>query len=406
LAVENSFHLRQNLIDLAVAGHSANRVWAEVFPSISGSVGVTYASPFFTGGGPDFSANRLSYSVGFGLSLGLNAGIPYRIQNIRLAYQMNLLSYENARNQLEIQITKLFFSLIAEKNHLAYREDILNLARRQFERDQISFNNGLIGERALMQSRLGVETARYNLSRANSLFTNNMGEFLALLGLPHGAQASLLGEISIVRIEAQAETLINEHLPGRPDIIGRRHEIERLENLERQTALSSRAPSLNLSVNWGNAPNSTFTSPFADTIRGSATLSIPVDSWIPGTSGSQAIFRANQSIERARLDLRITEDAARTQIRSLTANLRNTWDAIEIARLSLTIAERSYELTEQGFLYGTVESLVLEDARNNLADARQRLLQNELSYLNMILDLSRALNISWQELTRIFGVHE
>jgi outer membrane protein TolC len=47
---------------------------------------------------------------------------------------------------------------------------------------------------------------------------------------------------------------------------------------------------------------------------------------------------------------------------------------------------------------------VLEDARNNMANARQRLLQTELSYFNMILDLSSAINMDWKNLIETFGV--
>jgi outer membrane protein TolC len=88
------------------------------------------------------------------------------------------------------------------------------------------------------------------------------------------------------------------------------------------------------------------------------------------------------------------------QIRSLAASLRNSWDSIEIARLSRDVAERGYQLTDQGFKNGAVESLKLEDARNNLVAAQQRLLQTELSYLTMILDISAALNINWKDLMK------
>jgi len=67
-------------------------------------------------------------------------------------------------------------------------------------------------------------------------------------------------------------------------------------------------------------------------------------------------------------------------------------------------ARRSYQLTEQGFQNGRVEALALEDVRNNLANARYRVLQAELSYFNMILDLSAALNINWKDLIEKFGV--
>jgi multidrug efflux system outer membrane protein len=256
-----------------------------------------------------------------------------------------------------------------------------------------------------MQSRLAVENARYNLSAARTAYANNLGEFLVTLGKAQDEEISLSGEINVVRIEADAEELIRDHLPGRPDIVRGRQEIERLENAERQSVMQARAPSLSLSVDWGapTGQNRTF-DPFSDSLSGTARLNIPIDSWIPGTARNQSIRRASDSVQKARLELTITEEAAKNQIRSLAALLHNSWDSIVIARLGLEIAQRSYELTEQGFRNGTVESLALEDARNNMDSARQRLLQSELSYFNMTLDLSAALNTGWKNLIQTFGV--
>jgi outer membrane protein TolC len=97
-------------------------------------------------------------------------------------------------------------------------------------------------------------------------------------------------------------------------------------------------------------------------------------------------------------------NGAKTQIRSLTARLHNSWDSILIARLGFEAAQRRYQLTEYGFNNGTVESLALEDARNLMTEARQRLLQTELSYFNMILDLSAAINADWNYLVQRYGV--
>jgi outer membrane protein TolC len=310
------------------------------------------------------------------------------------------LSYEDARSQLGIQITKNFYSLIADRDNLAVLADMLNLAQLQHERNQVAFRNGLVGELTLMQSRLSMENARYSLSAAKSAYATRMGDFLAQLGVSQDADAAptaaLEGKIEIVKIEVDAERLIQDNLSRRPDIVGRRQEIERLENAQKQAALSNKAPSLRLEASW----NSRNFNPFADTLSGNATLNIPIDPWIPGTPRSQSVLGAKHAIDKARLDLQSAEDAASAQIRSLAANLRNSWDSIEIARLSLNIAELGYNLTEQGFRNGTVDSLRLEDARNNFVTARQRLLQSELSYFNLILDISAALNISWKDLMK------
>ncbi|MCL2440562.1 MAG: TolC family protein [Treponema sp.] len=388
-------------MDLAASGYSERNLWAEIFPAINANASIGYRNPFFSDPPVRGARNtNPNYSIGFNINLGLNAGIPYIMRNISLAHQSNLLRYEDAQNLLSIQITKNYFALVAEKSNLLLLDEVFNLTQRQFTRSETLFRNGIVGELSLTQSRLALENARYNLSAARTAHNNNTAEFLAMLGISINENITLLGEFNIIKIEADAETLINDYLPSRPDIRRSNQEIERLASAQMQTALQNRAPSLNLSVDW----NSSSFDPFTDSISATARLNIPIDPWIPGTTRHQVISRSAGAVEKAKLDLEITSNAAKTQIRSLSALLYNSWDSIRIARLSLEAATRGYQLTEQGFLNGTVEALTLEDARNNMANAKQRLLQTELSYFFMILDLSAALNISWKNLIENYGV--
>ena len=398
LALEYNLPLRKIEIDLTASGYSERNLWSEIFPTINASVRFGYTTNLFSD--VQLRDAGTNYGFGFGLNLGLNAGIPYAIRSLKLAHQGNILRYEDARNQLSIQVTKRFYSLIAENNNLKLLEEVLNLAQRQFTRSETLFRNGFVGELSLTQSRIALENARYNLEAARIIYRNNLSEFLAIIGIPDDENTTFTGEISITRIEADADFLIREYLHLRPDIVRNKQEIERLSAVRTQTMMQSRAPSLNLSLDW----NSSNFDPFADTLSASARLSIPIDPWVPGTSRNQSISRTADSIEKARLDLEITENSARTQIRTLCATLRNSWDSIRIARLSLEAAQRGYQLTEQAFQNGSVEALVLEDSRNNMANARQRFLQAELFYFNMILDLSAALNVDWKYLIQTFGV--
>jgi len=396
-ALSNNLSLKKAEIDLALSGYSAKHFWAEIFPSINASASVGFRNNHTAE--PKQNEGSLTYSVGFGLNLGLNAGIPFIIKNIKLAHQSNVLKYEDARNQLSIQITKMYYSLAAEKNNLLLMNEVFDLAKGLYTRSETMYRNGLIGELSLTQSSLALENARYNQSAALIAHNNNLNEFSAALGIT-GADIALSDEIKIVRIEANAQSLISEYLHLRPDIINAKQEIERQSNAKKQTSLQSRAPSLNLSVDW----NSANFKPLTDTFSATARVSIPIDPWIPGTSKHQSISRASGSAEKAKLDLELAENSAKTQIRSLCAMLSNSWDSIRIARLSLNAAERNYQLTEQAFNRGAVEALTLQDSRNNLASAKQRLLQTEVSYFNMILDLSSSLNIDWKYLIQTYGV--
>jgi multidrug efflux system outer membrane protein len=403
LALDQSLNLQKSFIDLNTAGIAANKLWAEVFPDISLSGGVSYGTSLVTEAS---ASSGFGYTTSLGLSLKLNPSLSQTMKLLDLTYRSQLLSYENARRQLEIQVIKTFFSLVADQRNLAHLEEVRGLADQQLQKNQTAFANGLIGQLAVLQSRLGAETARLNLSQAEAAYTIKLREFLAILGLDQGPDALtetvLEGKLEIARIEADPERLIQNYLGKRPDIISLRQNIDRLELKRRQTVLNSRSPTLSLSAQWtGRGPG---TNGFADTLNGSLTLSIPVESWIPGTKGHQAIGVVEADVEKARLDLIDAESRAMREIRSLTENLKASWDSIEIARLRVEIAERAYELTAQGFRNGTVESLTLQEARNDMAKARQQLLEGELAYQTMCLDLAAALNIDWNVLPNVSSI--
>jgi outer membrane protein TolC len=403
LAAAASLGLQKQGVDLSLADYAADRLWAEIFPSFSLTTGLSYGSPLFTGGGPRADEAGGAYSFSLGISLSLNGGIPQEMKRIALAYRMELLNYESARRQLETGVARNFYALLAEEEQLRLLRELLLLAERQLERNRIGRANGLVSELTELRSSLGVETARYNLYAAQTVQEAALREFLDLLGVEEEAGPFRLeGDGGIAPVELDGEALINEYLPRRPDILSRRQAIELRELEKKRNTLAAKAPSLNLSAQWrgGSPSGGGLGGDFTDNLSGSLSLAIPIDPWIPGTRAGRALRGDEGELEKARLDLRDAERSAKSQIRSLAAGLRNSWESAEVARLRLRIAERAYELTEEGFMNGTVESLVLEEARNDLAEARRGLLREELAFRTMILDLAAALNADWKTLMR------
>ncbi|MDR0643274.1 MAG: TolC family protein, partial [Treponema sp.] len=380
--------------------YSSKRLWAEIFPGISASGGLSYRSiPLFSGNDRRIGAGNFGYSLSAGVDLDLSAGIPYKMKLLSLAYRQELLSYEDTRRLLEIETARDFYALVMDRENLGQLGETLSLAEKQLERHRVGRANGMISEAVLLQSRLAVETARYELSKAQADYSVKLGDFLNALGFPPGASVRLEGEFTIRRVELDPEELIRDYLPERPDIKKQRQVIEKLELTERQTAMSRRAPSLNLSFSWNGGPGGSnpINALFSDSISGSATLRIPIDPWIPGTKGAQELRSAGTAVSAARLELKNIEGTAAAEIRSLAVNLQNSWESLEIARLREEIARRSYEYSEQGFLSGTIEALILETSRNNMAEARYQLLLGESNYRTGILDLARALNADWRQ---------
>ena len=404
-ALDQSIHLRREAIDLALAEYSAGRLWAEIFPGISLRAGLTVlpSTPLFTEGGFSYDSDGLGYSLGLGLALSLNSSLRASMSRIELAYRTQLLGYEDARRQLEIRVVKDFLRLITLNENIAHMEENLEFATQTMNNNRVAWQHGLLNELTWLNSQLSVQTALYDLNIARGAYQNVLWEFLALLGMDAGTDITFMGTVDIIPIPYDSEQLITRHLPRRPDIIHQRQNIERLELGRTVTTLSNRAPTLTFSTDWsgGSPPGNTrgLGAPFSDRVSGSVTLNIPVDSWIPGTRQSQNIRAASAEVEKARLDLQNIETQAKTEIRSLISNLRNTWEGLEIARLRMDIAQRTVEAADEAFRNGTAAFQELEDRRRDLSDARQRLLHDELNYQNLLLDLASALNVEWRTLT-------
>ncbi|MDR1149221.1 MAG: TolC family protein [Spirochaetaceae bacterium] len=391
-AEEWNFDLKKSAVDLNIARAADKNLWAEFFPSISAGAGVRYNTSILN---PNpAAANNPSTSLNAGLSLQLNAGLPAAVKLIRLAYTTSLFDYEQSRRQLELAVTKQFYTIITEQNNLSILKEKQAQTERQFQHDRVRFENGLLSELNYHLSRLSAESAKLEMNRALSNWAEMTGQFQAALGFEPDEQIKYKGELEIERIDMDSEYLIARYLPARPDIINSRQNLERLRLTETRQTLSARAPTLSLSTSW----SASMDSPVSDSLSASVNVSIPVESWLPGTKDWQSIKSAAANVEKAEFDLENIQRSAKISIRTLCANINNSWNSIEIARLRAEIAEGAYLMAERGFSQGTVEFLELETARNSLSEARQQLLREELSYKSMILDLAAALNIAADKL--------
>jgi outer membrane protein TolC len=405
LAVAQDIALQKSGIDLATAEFAARNTWSSIFSVVNPTATLSYGTPLLSGDGFQLGSDRASYNIQTGVNLSFNTGLPQTMKLTALTRQSQQLSYETSVKLVELNVTKSFYTLLAGQDNLSNLENTLASVERKLEKDNISFEYGMISRLEQLQSQLSVENARLNLNKARVSYMTDMRNFLALLGMDYAPDITLAGSLEVARVDLDPDVLIDRYLPQRLDIATSQNLIEQRELSAKQKAL---APWLSASLGWKmgiSDGRSQLTQTqsfgdmnFTDSLSASVTLTIPIDNWIPGTANNQSLRSANSDIEKARLDLQNTENTARKEIRSCADNLRNSWSNIEIARIQVEIAEQTYALSEESFQQGMVESLTLEDNRNKLADARYQLLQAELAYYSLTLDLASALNITTKEL--------
>ena len=138
----------------------------------------------------------------------------------------------------------------------------------------------------------------------------------------------------------------------------------------------------------------------------SVSVSIPVDGFVPGSSKSLALKQAADAVTIAQLNLDTTLAQARQDIETKVAEAAQLWHAIDIARLNESIAERSYQLSQEGYRAGLVSQTDLETSRQQMVSAQLAASTSQSQYLVGVGNLANALGLELEQLYQLFGVQE
>ena len=82
------------------------------------------------------------------------------------------------------------------------------------------------------------------------------------------------------------------------------------------------------------------------------------------------------------------------------------WNEVEIARLNETIAERAYQLSQEGYGAGLVSQTDLENSRQQMVSAQLAGSTSQSQYLVGVEQLAHALGLTEQEVYELYGIKE
>ena len=130
----------------------------------------------------------------------------------------------------------------------------------------------------------------------------------------------------------------------------------------------------------------------------SISLSVPIDTLIPGTKTYTQAAEIQDSIDSMKVTLENAIRLADLEIRSLVMNIDNAREQLEVLQSSVTLAETVYQRYADGYRLGTVEILDFENVENQLNQARLNLVSGKVTLAKALMDLEYALNRSLSEI--------
>lgn len=407
-AIANNADIQKQLITLQGAKRVKDAAWNVFLPNISANGGIGNGHTLYDGTGQMSSSDKnvWSWNGSAGLSISFSTSIPYNLRKNILSYQMAQTNYDKLVANLKMSITSQFYSLTSELKNISILIDNQKLAKDQLAVVQANYNNGLASELDLLNAKYAYQSMKPKITQAQSSYNANAANFMLLLGLDPNTPFSLKGSTVIQEVKMPSiNELVSLYLESRFDI---QQAVQNLASAElglKTTQHTALAPSLNLSENFSssgqikeNAPDPSIKGSF------SASISIPISSWIPNSNANLNIKNAKDTIKQAQIALEYARKSAKQDINSKVAEMNRIYESLEVIKLNSQIATRAYNLAKDGYAAGLVSQTELESQRQNRASAQQSLMQGEINYITSLHALANALNISYESLIVQYGV--
>ncbi len=413
LALEKNLSLQSEYIALGTREREHKAAWNDLIPSLSASGNLQRSSTAFSGDPPiipgipgitpDQSALPYNgkWSVGLALnsSLLLNIAVGTAIKQTKIDYEAGLLSYDEAQKKLSRDVRKTYYSLVAIKADLEIKAFNIELAESRYNQARINYNNGLFSELQMLQAQVFAENSKPTYNNQYTQYQGALMNFKLLLGIPSSTVIELSTPlVDVTFFEADPESLIERYSTGRLDILKINKAIESLENTKKLQAQGGRTPSLNLSLGWGTNVQDGFNSDqwqdgtWVDQVTLGIGLSVPLDSWIPFSNMDIALKGLQDEIDKLEFQRQLAHDAAEIEIKNLILSLENSMNTLKAYSFNVTLAQRTYDLTNVEYRDGNREVLDLEEAQLDLLRAQQNILYERYNYITTLLDLEFALN--------------
>jgi len=410
LAMDNNLSLQRMAINLNTTKRTADRSWNSLLPTVN--VGALISHPTSIVDdilppvtmGPMGPQDREVWTPGFSISTGLtlSASVIENIKRTRADYEAGLLTFEAARQDLELQVRKLFYQILLFDANRELTAQNFRSAQTRYEQTVTRVSAGQAPRLDELSARVDMENLRPAVMNAQILYENALDTFKIILGVPAETQIVLSGNIEIeLSTELPMNSTENVHA-GRAESI----EVSRLlQSIRSMTAQknavrnSAYIPSLRLS--WSSTPIYNLQHKYwLDNGSFSISLGMSVDSFFPWSNARTQIQTIDDNIRSAEIQL---TEITRNRDNRINQNIRTVeriMESLEAMQLNVELAQSTYEMIEDAYRRGAADYQRLQSAGDSLAMARNRLLQEQFNLVSALLDLEKELNVPFGTLTR------
>lgn len=401
IGIENNLALQTKRNEIRKGQYALSENRARLLPVINGFAGFTdnIKPPVSVTDGSSYGVpynvtKTLPYSANAGIQLQLplyNQTLYTSMDVARIMDQLNRQGYEKAREELMMEISKLYYlgqttneQLEILKNNIGRLEELKNIT-------EAFYDNGMAMDIDVKRVRINLDNMKVQYDNAQAMLVQQMNLLKYMMDFPM--------EKNFALERVQAEKLSHTELTGLSENL---YEIQMLESqktlAEKQRKLirNGYIPSLSLS---GNLSTSAFTDKarywFQDNPSNKwytsygvgVSLRVPI---FDGLEKRNKIRKAEMDIENARLNLENTRKNLQTKYLNATNDLMNSERNFFKQKDNYLLAEDVYAVTIDRYKEGIAsmtevlqDEMRMSEAQNNYITAHYNYQLNNLVLLKL-----------------------
>lgn len=401
IGIENNLALQSKRNEIRKGQYALSENRARLLPAINGFAGFTdnIKPPVSVTDGSSYGVaynvtKTLPYSANAGIQLQLplyNQTLYTSMDVARIMDQLNRLGYEKAREELMMEISKLYYlgqttneQLEILKNNIGRLEELKNIT-------EAFYDNGMAMDIDVKRVRINLDNMKVQYDNAQAMLVQQMNLLKYMMDYPM--------EKNFALERVQAEKLSHTELTGLSENL---YEIQMLESqktlAEKQRKLirNGYIPSLSLS---GNLSTSAFTdkarywfqdnpsSKWYTSYGVGVSLRVPI---FDGLEKRNKVRKAEMDIENARLNLENTRKNLQTKYLNATNDLMNSERNFFKQKDNYLLAEDVYAVTIDRYKEGIAsmtevlqDEMRMSEAQNNYITAHYNYQLNNLVLLKL-----------------------
>lgn len=410
LGIENNLSLESSRNEIRKGEHTLSENRAKLLPQINAVAGfndnfnppvsVTDGSAY---GNPYNVTKTLQYNASAGIQLQMplyNQTVYTAVDIARTMNELNRLSYEKAREDLILQISKMYYLSQNTAEQIALIKENISRLNELSNITQAFYDNGMAMEVDVKRVNINLENQRVQYDNAQSMLTQQLNLLKYVIDYPADK------EIALTPVDTENTTSVS--LTG---LDNNQYELQLLQSkqklAEQQRKMIGQGyiPSLSLTGSWmysaytDKAKNWFHSGPSNHWYNSSGiglTLRIPI---FDGLDKRAKMKKAKIEIENAKLSYENALKNMQTQYLNATNELMNSQRNFRKQKDNYLLAEDVYQVTTDRYREGIAsmtevlqDEMRMSEAQNNYINAHYNYQVANLSLLKLTGQLETLFN--------------